>query len=127
MTELGTVEKWSEVGEHLPGVTEADITNIQHKHKYDNDLPGCKKDLFTVWLKRSPEDPTWSTVVRALKKIERNDLARKLDSKYGKGICIPCTLVRHISQRMHEQPFWCTTHNSTMAGGILQCYSRAQE
>ncbi len=94
LTELGEVEKWPELGEHLPGVTTADITSINFTHKLNRDIRACKKELFTVWLKSSPEEPTWSTVVGALRKIREAALARKLARKYGKGICIPCTFIQ---------------------------------
>ena len=39
-----------------------------------------RKEVFRLWLKK--EEPTWRTVVRALKTINDNRLARDIEKKF---------------------------------------------
>ena len=41
-----------------------------------------RKEVFRLWLNEGKEEPTWRTVVRALKTIKENKLARDIEKKF---------------------------------------------
>ena len=41
-----------------------------------------RKEVFRLWLNEGEEEPTWRTVVRALKAIKENRLARDIEKKF---------------------------------------------
>jgi hypothetical protein len=40
------------------------------------------REVFRIWLNEGEEDPTWRTVVMALKAIKENKLARDIEKKF---------------------------------------------
>ena len=40
------------------------------------------REVFRIWLNEGEEDPTWRTVVTALKTIKENKLARDIEKKF---------------------------------------------
>ena len=59
---------------------------------YPRDVGMCCTKMLQLWLERQP-DATWEQLIRALKEVEMNELARNIEQALlldNKGICC-CT------------------------------------
>ena len=80
MAELKDVVDWFGLGIHL----RIDVAKLKGIEARNGDTEECKREMLQVWIdtEGSEGEPDWLSIVKALRKIEENDLAEKLDVKY---------------------------------------------
>ena len=71
------VARWQTLGIHL-GMTEDEITEIEQDHP---STARRRTAMLDKWLKKE-ENPSWMTVIEALKKMSEVNLAKKIRKKY---------------------------------------------
>ena len=72
---LVDLTKWVTFAEHLPKIEQRHIDQIKEENK--GEIDDQKRALYKKWLEVCP-DATWNDVIEALKKAERNDIAKKV-------------------------------------------------
>ena len=82
MVELKDVIDWFGLGVHLG----MDIAKLKGIERRNGDIEECKHDMLQAWIDTEGE-PSWYSIVRALRKIQENDLAEKLEKKYRESFC----------------------------------------
>ena len=75
------VEEWMRFGVHLPGVAMHVCKRINHDYQSQGGVELCKYMLIDTWLGIRP-DASWNDVCTALRKVDKNTLACKLEKKY---------------------------------------------
>ena len=80
MVELKDVVDWFGLGVHL----RLDVAKLKGIEARNGDTEECKREMLQVWIDTVGESD-WLSVVKALRKIEENDLAKKLDKKYSES------------------------------------------
>ena len=96
--ELQGVSEWFRLGLNLDIPSEK-LQEINHNPTF-REIQQFRTEMFCEWMKRQLE-PSWSHVVTALMKIERESLAHKVALKYGTTIlygkfldkCFSCWII----------------------------------
>ena len=70
---------WFRLGMKL-GVETFDLEVIERNKQLD--VEGALQAMLRKWLQSSTKDPTWEAVVDALRAINEEELARKLEKKF---------------------------------------------
>ena len=80
MAELKDVVDWFGLGVHLS----LDVAKLKGIEAKNGDTEECKREMLQVWID-TIEESDWPSIVKALRKIEENDLAEKLYTKYSES------------------------------------------
>lgn len=80
MAELRDVVDWFGLGVHL----RLDVAKLKGIEARNGDTEERKRKMLQVWIDTEGE-ADWPSIVKALRKIEENDLAEKLHKKYSES------------------------------------------
>ena len=83
LKELVSITEWQQLSLALK-LAQRVIDDIEYK--YPHNLEGCRREMVTHWLRKSPnvEHPSWKTLVEALRSdlVAENALANKIATKH---------------------------------------------
>lgn len=77
---LKDLVKWEEFAQHLPHISQADITRIKIENNFD--VEAQKRALFDKWL-RVDTEANWEKVVEVLDLNGESKLSKNIRTKYN--------------------------------------------
>ena len=101
--ELGSVSDWHTLGLNL-GVKDHELDQIEKSHPTE----GCsrwKQETFSLWLRRK-SNASWQDVAGALRQMEENTVAERIELKYNDTSKL-CSVLYVDTHHQNVHPLWC--------------------
>ena len=75
------VEDWFTFGLHL-GVDVHVLNRLNRSYLTHLDYRNSTREMLTAWTEKYDREATWEKIVAALRKIDKNALARQVEEQY---------------------------------------------
>ena len=95
--ELVSVSDWRKLGLNL-GVQDYELDQIERSRSAEG-CDGWKRETFSLWLRRK-SNASWRDVAGALRQMEENTVAERIEQKYNGGPA--CKLQITVYNAHHE-------------------------